>query len=102
MKSNLPKFTKDDEFKISLSSEDIDKMDEEIKKLESNSKKTFGELYVIESENAELTEKIENHNVIDGVTLLNTCVTCHDKFKPIDSMTDESSCNVCSKRKQIS
>ena len=57
---------------------------------------------MIESGNTELPEKIENHNVIDGVTLLNTCVTCHDKFKPTDSMTDESSCDVCSKRKQIS
>jgi len=98
----MSKFTKDDEFKISLSTEDIDKIDEEIKNIEGNSKKTPDESYVIESENTELTEKIENHNVIDGVTLLNTYVTCHDKFKPIDSMTDESSCNVCSKRKQIS
>jgi hypothetical protein len=35
----MPKFTKNDEFKISLSTEDINKIDEEIKKLESNSKK---------------------------------------------------------------
>jgi len=33
------KFTKDDEFKILLSMEDIDKIDEEIKNIDSNSKK---------------------------------------------------------------
>jgi len=98
----MSKSTKDGEFKISLSMEDIDKIDEEIKNIESNSKKTIDESYVIESENAKWTEKIENHNVTDDVTLLNTCVTCHDKFKPTDSMTDESSCTICSKRKQIS
>ncbi|MCH9658961.1 hypothetical protein K0U27_09815 [archaeon] len=47
-----------------------------------------------------MTKEKENHNAIHGVVLLNTCVTCHDKFKPIDSMTDESSCDVCSKKKQ--
>ena len=98
----MSKFTKDDEFKISLSMEDIDKIDEEIKNIESNSKKTLDESNMIESEKTELTKEEENHNVIDGVILLNTCMTCHNKFKPINSMTDETSCNVCSERKQIS
>lgn len=35
----MSKFTKDDEFKILLSMEDIDKIDEEIKNIDSNSKK---------------------------------------------------------------
>ena len=98
----MSKFTKDDEFKISLSMEDIDKIDEEIKKLESNSKKTLDEPGMIESGKPELTKEKENHNVIDGVVLLNTCVACHNKFKPVNSMIYETSCNVCSEKKQIS
>ena len=98
----MSKFTKDDEFKISLSVEDIDKIDEEIKNIESNSKKTLDGLNVNESETTKLTEEEESYNVIDGVILFNTCVTCKNKFKPTNSMINETSCNVCSERKQTS
>jgi hypothetical protein len=98
----MPKFTKNDEFKISLSTEDINKIDEEIKKLESDSKKTFDDLSMIENQKSELTKEKENSKVIDGVVLLNTCMACHNKFKPVNSMIYETSCNVCSEKKQIS
>ncbi len=98
----MPKFTKNDEFKISLSTEDINKIDEEIKKLESDSKKTFDDLSMIENQKSELTKKKENSKVVDGVVLLNTCMACHNKFKPVNSMIYETSCNVCSEKKQIS
>jgi septal ring factor EnvC (AmiA/AmiB activator) len=98
----MPKFTKNDEFKISLSTEDINKIDEEIKKLESNSKKTFDDLSMIENQKSELTKEKENSKVIDGVVLLNTGMACHNKFKPVNSMIYETSCNVCSEKKQIS
>jgi hypothetical protein len=54
---------------------------------------------MIESEETELTEERENHNVGDGVILLNTCMTCHNKFKPVNNMIYEISCNVCSEKK---
>jgi hypothetical protein len=98
----MSKFTKDDEFKISLSMEDIDKIDEEIKNIERDSKKTLDDLSMIENQKPELTKEKENHNVIDGVVLLNTCMVCHNKFKPVNSMIYETSCNVCSEKKQIS
>lgn len=98
----MPKFTKNDEFKISLSTEDINKIDEEIKKLESDSKKTFDDLSMIENQKSELTKEKENSKVVDGVVLLNTCMACHNKFKPVNSMIYETSCNVCSEKKQIS
>jgi len=94
----MSKFTKDDEFKILLSMEDIDKIDEEIKNIDSNSKK-IDESNMIESEEAKLTEDGENYNVVDGVILLNTCMTCHNKFKPLNSMIYETSCNACSEKK---
>ena len=96
---NEQNVTKYNEFKISLSMEDIDKIDEEIKNIESDSKKTLDESDMIEIEKSGLTEEQKNSNVVDGVILFNTCVTCHNKFKPVNSMTDETSCNVCSERK---
>ncbi|MDH5569735.1 MAG: hypothetical protein OEX98_08110 [Nitrosopumilus sp.] len=54
---------------------------------------------MIESEEAKLTEDEENYNVVDGVILLNTCMTCHNKFKPVNSMIYETSCNACSEKK---
>ncbi|MCH9658425.1 hypothetical protein K0U27_06990 [archaeon] len=102
MKSDLSKFTKDDEFKISLSTEDIDKIDEEIKNIENIFKKTLDEPGMIENGKQELTKEKENPNVIDRVILFNTCVTCHNKFKPTNSMIYEISCNICSDRKLIS
>ncbi|MCH9657117.1 hypothetical protein K0U27_00240 [archaeon] len=95
----MSKFTKDGEFKISLSTEDVDKIDEDIKNIESNSKKTPDESNMIENEKTELTEEGENHNVVNGVILLNTCMTCHSKFKPANSMIYEASCNVCTEKK---
>ena len=62
-------------------------------------KKTFDESDMIEIEKSGLTEEQKNPNVVDGVILFNICVICHNKFKPVNSMTNETSCNVCSERK---
>ncbi|MDH3342009.1 MAG: hypothetical protein OEL84_12115 [Nitrosopumilus sp.] len=96
---NEQNVTKDNEFKISLSMEDIDKIDEEIKNIESNSKKTLDGSDMIEIEKSRLTEEQKNPHVVNGVILFNTCVICHNKFKPVNSMINETSCNVCSERK---
>ncbi|MEX0861344.1 hypothetical protein [Nitrosopumilus sp.] len=95
MKNNKSNITKDDEFNISLSIEDIDKIDEEIKNIENNVKTTPYKSNMIESEKEPLIEEQRNHNVINGVILLNTCVTCNDKFKPLNSMINETTCNSC-------
>lgn len=99
MENNEQNITKDDEFKISLSMEDIDKIDEEVKNIESYSKKIIDESDMIEIEKSGSAEEQKNPNVVDGVILFNTCVTCHNKFKPINSMINETSCNVCSEKK---
>jgi len=54
---------------------------------------------MIEIEKSGSAEEQKNLNVVDGVILFNTCVTCHNKFKPINSMINETSCNVCSEKK---
>ena len=95
MKNNKSNFTRDDEFKISLSIEDVDKIDDEIKSIENNIKKTLDKSNIIESEKIQLTEDQKNHNVINDIILLNTCIMCNDKFKPRNSMIDETICNSC-------
>ena len=96
LKSDKLNISKDGEFKISLSMKDIDKIDEEIKNIENNSKKTLDESDMIKSEKAELTNEGKSYN---GVILPSTCVTCKNKFKPTNSMTSEILCNTCSSRK---
>ena len=64
-----------------------------------NPQKTLDESNMIEIEKSKLTEEQKNHNVLDGVILLNAYVICQNKFKPINSMINETSCNVCSEKK---
>ena len=99
LKNNKQSVTKDDEFKISLSMEDINKIDEEIKNIERDSKKNPDEPDRIKIEKNESSEKQKNPNAVNGIILFNTCVTCHNKFKPVNSMTDETSCDACSEKK---
>ncbi len=101
MKNNKSDISKDGEFKISLSTEDIDKIEGEIKNIDDNSKKTPDESNMIESKKDGYAKEQKKSNVVDGIILLNTCVTCHDKFKPTNSMINETSCGACLERKQI-
>jgi hypothetical protein len=96
LKSDKLNICKGGEFKISLSMKDIDKIDKEIKNIENNSKKILDESDMIKSAKAELTDEGKSYN---GIILLNTCVTCKNKFKPTNSMTNEILCNTCSTRK---
>ena len=74
--------TKDDKFKISLSSEDINNMDEKIRKADND----------VQVQN--------NCKLISGVILLNTCTSCGIKFVPKNSMTYETLCGSCVAKKQ--
>jgi len=74
--------TKDDEFKISLSSEDINKIDEKIRKANND------------------IQVQTNRKLISGVILLNTCTMCDIKFVPKNSMTYETLCGSCDAKKQ--
>lgn len=90
--------TKDGEFKISLSVEDIDKIDDEIKSMEDGTKKILDESNTAKIEESIMVEKQKDHNVVNGITLLNTCMICNNKFKPVNSMINETSCTLCSKK----
>jgi hypothetical protein len=80
--SSNPSITKDAEFKISLSSEDINKIDEKIRNEDDS----------IETQN--------NNNIASGVILFNTCANCDIKFIPKNSMTYETLCGLCVGKKQ--
>ena len=66
---------KDAEFKISLSSEDVNKIEEKIRN----------------GDDAET----QNSNLVSGVALINACTNCGNKFKPVNSMIWELLCDLC-------
>ncbi len=69
--------TKDAEFKISLSSDDINKIAEEISNGDND------------------VQEQNNYHLTNGVILLNTCTSCDAKFIPKNSMTYETLCDSC-------
>ena len=73
---NREKFgtTRDAEFEISLSSEDINKIEEKIKNDDTET---------------------QNNDLANGVVLINTCTNCGIKFVPKNSMTFETLCGFC-------
>jgi hypothetical protein len=78
--SNESITTKDAEFKISLSSEDIDKIERKIRNKDD--------------------VETQNNNPVNGVALINTCANCGIKFIPKNSMTWEILCGLCVGEKQ--
>jgi hypothetical protein len=60
--NNKSSTSKDNEFKISLSTEDIDKIEEEIRGMENDSKKSLEEFSAIEAE-VKLTDTEKNQNI---------------------------------------
>ena len=71
--------TRDAEFEISLSNEDINKIEEKIKNDDTET---------------------QNNNLANGVVLINTCTNCDIKFVPKNSMTFETLCGLCVGKKQ--
>ena len=70
---------RDVEFHMSLSSEDINKIEEKIRN----------------EDDAET-----QNNLVSGVILVNTCTGCGIKFVPKNSMTYETLCGFCIGKKQ--
>ena len=64
----------DAEFEISLSSEDINEIEEKIKNDDT---------------------EIQNNNLANGVVFTNTCTNCGAKFVPKNSMIFETLCGFC-------
>jgi hypothetical protein len=92
-KENEPSILKDDEFKIHLSTEDIDKIDEEIRGI-NNSFKPIEKSN--EVKNKAKTINIEkNQNTVKGLRLLNVCTNCKNEFIPKNSMINEKLCKSC-------
>lgn len=73
--SNKSNTTRDVEFDMSLSSEDINKIKEKIM--------------------SEDDTKIQNNRLINRVVLINTCTNCGNRFKPVNSMIWETLCDLC-------
>ena len=66
--------TRDAEFEISISSEDVNKIEEKVKNEDTET---------------------QNDNLVKEVVLINTCTNCSIKFVPKNSMTFEMLCGFC-------
>lgn len=92
-RDNEPSISKDDEFKIHLSTEDINKIDEEIRGMNDSFKPLEKSN---EIKNKDKTINIEkNQNTVKGLSLLNVCTNCKKEFIPKTSMINEKMCKPC-------
>lgn len=80
--------SKDNEFKIQLSVEDIDKLDDAIRGISDSLKS-------IEKPNELKPNSKNNQNITKGLKLLNVCMNCEKKFVPENSMSNEKLCKSC-------
>ncbi|QLH05535.1 hypothetical protein C5F49_03115 [Nitrosopumilus oxyclinae] len=82
--------SKDSEFKIQLSTEDINKIDEELKGADNISKPLE-----ISNEKNKTIKIDESQSTVKGLRLLNVCSNCENKFIPKNSMMNEKLCKSC-------
>lgn len=80
--------SRDNEFKIQLSVEDIDKLDDAIRRMSDSSKS-------IEKSNELKINTKNNQSIIKGLRLLNVCTNCKNEFIPKNSMINEKLCKLC-------
>lgn len=92
-RGNELNMSKDDEFKVQISIEDINKIDEEIREMNNSSE------FLEKSNDPKNTVKIinpeKNQILINGLCLLNVCTNCENEFIPKNSMIDEKLCKLC-------
>ena len=85
--------SRNNEFKIQLSIEDINKLDKAIREMSNNSNIPEKSNEV---KNKFKTTNIEkNQNTVKGLRLLSACVNCKNEFIPKNSMIDEKLCKSC-------
>lgn len=80
--------SRDNEFKIQLSVEDINKLDDVIRGMSDSSKS-------IEKSNELKINTKNNQSIIKGLRLLNVCTNCKNEFIPKNSMINEKLCKLC-------
>lgn len=80
--------SRDNEFKIQLSVDDINKLDDAIRGMRDNSKS-------IENTNEMKTNTQNNQSALNGIKLFNVCTNCENEFIPKNSMSNEKLCKSC-------
>ena len=83
--------SRDNEFKIQLSVEDINKLDDAIRGMSDGSKS-------VEKSNEMKTNSKNNQSIAKGLRLLNVCTNCKNEFIPKNSMINEKLCKSCLKK----
>jgi len=84
----MDKTSRDNEFKIQLSVEDINKLDDAIRRMSDSSKS-------IEKSNELKINTKNNQSRIKGLRLLNVCTNCENEFIPKNNMINEKLCKSC-------
>ena len=80
--------SRDSEFKIQLSAEDINKLEDMVRRTSDSSKS-------IENTNEMKTNTKNNQSTAKGLRLLNVCTNCENEFIPKNSMINEKLCKLC-------
>jgi len=80
--------SRDSEFKIQLSAEDINKLDYVVRGMSDSSKS-------IENTNEMKTNTKNNQSTVKGLRLVNVCTNCENEFIPKNSMINEKLCKSC-------
>jgi hypothetical protein len=90
-RDNNLEISKEGEFKIQLSTEDINKIEEEMRGMNNNSNEKINEV----NNKVEIINTKKNQNIIKGLSLLNICTNCKNEFIPKNSMIYEKICKAC-------
>jgi hypothetical protein len=85
--------SRNSEFKIQLSTEDINKLDEAIREMSNNS--NLPEKSNEVKNKVKTTDIEKSQNTVKELRLLNACADCKNKFIPKNSMVDEKLCKLC-------
>lgn len=92
-RDNKLEISKDDQFKIQISTEDINKIEEEIKGM-NNNLNSIGKSNQVKNK-IEIINMERNQNITKGLSLLNVCTNCKNEFIPKNSMINEKICKSC-------
>lgn len=83
--------SREDEFRIHLSTEDINKIDKELRGA-GNISNPLEKSNEVKSETINMQE---SQSTVMGLRLLNVCANCENEFIPKNSMINEKMCRSC-------
>lgn len=93
LEENKLNILKDDEFKLQISTEDINKIDDEVRGMSDSSKSNKKSNDV--KNKVKIINIEKNQDITNGLRLLSACANCENEFIPKNSMINEKLCKSC-------